>query len=369
VADLNPIVQIERHAYTEQEAFIAEAVFSSGLRHECAAAWGTDAPVSTLESPQSGWRVAATRAAHSGSWVATSMAVAYDRADNLLVAEWERERVSCRVFGRTSAEAASLLESVRLLLPETPGSHGASVLVTFWSLAGVDVDRVVRRINVPTWDSVRGNYHAPTRAHLDALMERSPDLAAGKLILWHGPPGTGKTWALRALLREWKGWADAHYILDPEKFFGQSANYMMSAIMDGNSSDDDGEAKKWRLIVIEDAAELLGKDARLEVGQGLARLLNVCDGLVGQGLRLLILLTTNEDVGAMHPAVTRRGRCIANIHFDPLSPEETREWATAHGVTADGARSMLLAELFASDQIATPRALVGVGFRPRGQSE
>jgi hypothetical protein len=31
----------------------------------------------------------------------------------------------------------------------------------------------------------------------------------------------------------------------------------------------------------------------VEVGQGLARLLNVCDGMVGQGLRILILLTTN----------------------------------------------------------------------------
>ena len=123
------------------------------------------------------------------------------------------------------------------------------------------------------------------------------------------------------------------------------------------------------MLVIEDAAELLGKDARQEVGQGLARLLNVCDGLVGQGLRVLILLTTNEDVGTtIHPAVIRRGRCIANIRFDPLSPEEMREWATVHGVSADGARSMLLAELFAADQIATPRAQVAVGFRPRNRS-
>ncbi len=260
---------------------------------------------------------------------------------------------------------------MRRVLPQSKRPDDASVIVNFWSFADGDADRVIRRISVPEWASVRGNYHDRTRTHLDALMERSPDISSGKLILWHGPPGTGKTWALRSLLREWKDWAEAHYILDPEKFFGQSANYMMSAIFDHDGAIG-GEhapgAKKWRLLVIEDAAELLGKDARLEAGQGLAQLLNVCDGLVGQGLRVLILLTTNEDIGAMHPAVTRRGRCIANIHFDPLSPEETREWAMAHGVAADGARSMLLAELFAADQIATPRALTGVGFRPRSQS-
>ena len=44
--------------------------------------------------------------------------------------------------------------------------------------------------------------------------------------------------------------------------------------------------------------------AHADVGQGLARLLNVCDGMVGQGLRILILLTTNEDLGTMHPATS-----------------------------------------------------------------
>lgn len=371
MADIATLLRIARFAHSDHEAVIADSVLASGLRHECSASWATYALSSAIESPLSGWKVAATLADELGSYAATSTAIAYDEAGNLLVAEWEHGRVSCRVLAHTAGEAASLLEAVRQLLPDSSGSDKPGVPVTFWSMAEGLVERTSRRINVPEWTSVRPNYHERTRTHLDALMDRPPDLASGKLILWHGPPGTGKTWALRALLHEWKGWAEAHYILDPEKFFGQSANYMMSTILDqeGDSGDDEGEVpKKWRLIVIEDAAELLGKAARLEVGQGLARLLNVCDGVVGQGLRVLILLTTNEDVGTMHPAVVRRGRCIANIRFDPLSPEETEEWAAAHGVNADGARSMLLAELFAADQIATPRARVGVGFRLRGQS-
>jgi hypothetical protein len=69
----------------------------------------------------------------------------------------------------------------------------------------------------------------------------------------------------------------------------------------------------------------------------------------------------------MHPAVTRRGRCIANIRFDPLSSQESKGWGVAHGVTTDGERSALLADLFAADQILTSRPEAVTGFRPRGR--
>jgi hypothetical protein len=360
---------VARFVHKDHDALVTEAVLSSGLGHECSASWATGASRAAIESAHSGWTIAAALVADAGEFAATSTAIARDTAQNLLVAEWRNDRVSCRVLARTSAQAAALLESVRRLLPASADSEEDDVRVTFWSHSDRHAERVTRRITVPTWASARANYHSGTRAQLDALTQRLPDIASGKLILWHGPPGTGKTWAVRALLREWKGWADAHYILDPEKFFGQSAGYMMSVILDQDSDADESSAarEKWRLLIVEDAAELVGADARLETGQGLARLLNVCDGLVGQGLRVLILLTTNEDVGRMHPAVTRRGRCIANIRFDLLSPQEIQEWGVAHGVTTDGERSALLADLFAADQILTSRPEAVTGFRPRGR--
>ena len=77
--------------------------------------------------------------------------------------------------------------------------------------------------------------------------------------------------------------------------------------------------KGWRLLVLEDTGELLTPDAKTVIGQGLSRFLNVVDGLIGQGLRVLVLVTTNEEIRKLHPAVARPGRCAANVSFGSLS--------------------------------------------------
>ena len=50
------------------------------------------------------------------------------------------------------------------------------------------------------------------------------------------------------------------------------------------------------------------------------------DGLVGQGLHIIFLMTTNEPMSKIHPALSRPGRCLANIEFTPLTVDESIEW-------------------------------------------
>lgn len=128
------------------------------------------------------------------------------------------------------------------------------------------------------------------------------------------------------------------YITDPENFFGKSAEYMMSVMMQNSrdawlTGEDEKSDDHWRLLVFEDSGELLTADAKQQVGQALSRLLNTVDGLIGQGLRIIVLVTTNEEIRKLHPAVSRPGRCSSRIEFKPFSNAEAVKWLALQNYT------------------------------------
>ena len=93
----------------------------------------------------------------------------------------------------------------------------------------------------------------------------------------------------------------------------------------GATPTDDG-GKRFRLVVAEDSDEFLRASARRDAGASLGRLLNVTDGVLGQGFDTLVLLTTNEEIDRLHPALVRPGRCLAAISFSEFAPDEAARW-------------------------------------------
>jgi SpoVK/Ycf46/Vps4 family AAA+-type ATPase len=85
----------------------------------------------------------------------------------------------------------------------------------------------------------------------------------------------------------------------------------------------------WRLLIIEDAEEFLNPKAKDIVGQALSRLLNVGDGFIGQGLNILVLMTTNVPLTDIHPAVKRPGRCMVNIEVPSMTRQQAEAWLEA----------------------------------------
>jgi hypothetical protein len=255
----------------------------------------------------------------------------------------------------------------------------SSVTMGFWYLSSQRGPiRTSRRTATTSWPSIRGNYSSAAVDSLDKLMAVRRDAVVGRLILLHGPAGTGKTTVLRALANEWRSWCQVDCVLDPESLFADPAYLMEVAIGfdddadtendladatagsfaagSGSGADDDGPGdgsvdrmsqalgRRWRLLVIEDCDELIRGDGRGSAGQQLSRLLNLTDGLVGQGREVLVALTTNEDLFRLHPAVVRPGRCLAQIEVGALPHAEAVSWL---GSTEGVGSTMTLAELFA----------------------
>jgi hypothetical protein len=251
-------------------------------------------------------------------------------------------------------EAAQCLSILGTHLPpETTELQDDTVSVSFWNAATVRGECQPRRESqtmcAPQWQEIAANYPARVRPQLANTMRlRESHIPSSRLMLWRGLPGTGKTWAIRAMMREWLSWCTFHYVVDPAAFFSNST-YMLSLLSKvsevGQSEDGD---RKWSLIILEDAGEFVAMDSRHQYGQALAKLLNLCDGLLGQGQKLLFLITTNEEVQNLHPAIVRHGRCLTNLEFPEFSDSEAREWLGSHGHTSSvSAKKLTLSDLFA----------------------
>jgi hypothetical protein len=254
------------------------------------------------------------------------------------------DTVTVRLAGESHDTLDRAERRLREQLPEPETDPAHQVAVDFFALTDSGLRVTTHTLAVPTFAEIAANYPDAVRRSLARLYGDFTPGSHGRLLLWHGLPGCGKTWALRALASEWQEWCKLRYVSDPERLFDNSS-YLLEVIhMRPGARDQDD---RWQLVVLEDTGELLTADAKEQTGQGLSRLLNVADGLLGESSQALFLLTTNEDLRTVHPAVARPGRCAHLLEFDAFPADEANRWLAANGCDVSVATPTTLAELFA----------------------
>lgn len=261
-----------------------------------------------------------------------------------------------RIGAHDRAEAEAVLDLLDRVIPRRKRPPEEFVGFRFWRVTRSCAKFSDRQLRCPELSGLEGNYAPDVAAELERLAALEAPDADGKVILWHGPPGTGKTYAVRALARAWKQrlGASVEVVLDPDELFAR-ADYLHEVLLDDELSewveeeDSGGDLRRalkrpLRLVIIEDCAALFGDHCRSTAG--FARLLNLSDGIIGQGLRVVFLLTTNEELRSIDPAITRPGRCLGVTCFDTLPVDQAQAWLAAR----DGGQTatpLTLSELYA----------------------
>lgn len=164
------------------------------------------------------------------------------------------------------------------------------------------------------------------------------------LVLFHGEPGTGKTYYIRHLLRSMANNKKIVIYMPPNMVDHLVEPGFMTFI--STQVEHYSTQGYFVVLLIEDAEPLLAKRQEGIRIQGVTNLLNMTDGLLNDMLNLQIICTFNVDLKKLDSALLRPGRLIARKEFKALSELDANLLAQRLGIKHHFKKEATLGEIY-----------------------
>ena len=180
-----------------------------------------------------------------------------------------------------------------------------------------------------------------------ALLERFKVDSKG-LVLFHGHPGTGKTFYIRSLIKELLKINKYVIYLPPNMVesmvFPEMMTFLSTTVL------DQAEEGKSCVLLIEDAEPLLASRNTENRSSGITNLLNVTDGLLNDMLSIQVIATFNTDLSNIDEALLRPERLIARKEFKKLQKEDAQILADKLKINKKIEEDSSLAEIYSQSK-------------------
>lgn len=161
------------------------------------------------------------------------------------------------------------------------------------------------------------------------------------LIIFHGQPGTGKTYYIRMLLKDLvKSKKNVLYV--PSNFIDSFLDPSFITFL----SDWILEQNNPTIILLEDAECLVeSRDSGVR-SLGISNLLNITDGILNDILGTQIILTFNTNLDYIDSALLRPERLLARKEFTNLSSDDANSLMNHLAIDHHASGDMSLAEIY-----------------------
>lgn len=187
-------------------------------------------------------------------------------------------------------------------------------------------------INLPETFDIGLNYGENFESISSKIIKSLHENSSG-LYMLHGKPGTGKTTYIRYLASVLK----KDVIFFPTSFVDEVTNPSILSLL---------KKKQDCVMILEDAEKALTKRSLSDQPSLVSTLLNMTDGILGDILKLNVIVTYNCDRQDIDEALLRKGRLKAEYSFQGLKEKESKKLIKKLDLDIKAEDNMTLADIY-----------------------